>query len=201
MSKNWWKAAEVWKPILGYEGLYEVSNEGRIRSLDRIVEQDNNGSKAKTFYKGKILKGRKNGGGYRVVHVSKNGVSRRLSVHREVAKVFCDKPDGCDVVNHIDNNPSNNKAENLEWTTYKGNMQWATKQGRMHYNPENLKKAQQSRARAVIATDKNGNEYYFPSQKIAAETLGMQSVRGHIAACCRKDYGYKTVGGYSWRYA
>lgn len=50
MSTKWWKAAEVWKPILGYEGLYEVSNEGRIRSLDRIVEQDNNGSKAKTFY-------------------------------------------------------------------------------------------------------------------------------------------------------
>ena len=193
--------AEIWKDVVGYEGLYEVSDLGRVRSKDRVTIQNNNGKYTSTKYKGKMLKGRSDPRGYIRVHISKDGKSKAVSIHRIVASAFCDKPEGCDIVNHLDNDPSNNFANNLEWTTYKGNMQWATKQGRMHYKPENLKKAQISRNKAVIATDEQGNEHHFESQSIAAKTLGIEKTRGHIAAGCRKERGYKTVGGYSWRYA
>lgn len=192
---------EEWKAIIGLEGLYEVSNYGRVRSLDRVTEQENNGGRAKTRYNGKILRGNADKQGYVRVHCSKNGKGFTVLVHRAVAEAFCHKPDSCDIVNHIDNNPSNNHATNLEWTTYKGNMQWAAKQGRMHWQPDNLKKAVEALERPVIATDKTGHEYYFKSQAEAARILGIKSARGHIAACCRNDYGYKTAGGYSWRYA
>ena len=79
-------------------------------------------------------------------------------------------------------------------------MQWASKQGRMHGRPDNFLKASENRKRPVIATDKNGKEYYFSSQKEAMNALGIKG-HGHIASACRKGYGYKTVGGYSWRYA
>lgn len=189
---------EIWKDVFGYEGLYEVSNLGRVRSVDRITTQSNNGVLSQNKYKGKILNGRSDKG-YIRVHVSKNGKSESLLVHRIVASAFCEKPAGCDIVNHLDNNPSNNRADNLEWTTYKGNMQWATRQGRMHYRPENLRKAQESKKVAVIAIASDGSRIRFDSQAEAAKSLNI--AHGHIAAACRKDYGYKTVGGYEWMYA
>lgn len=166
-----------------------------------MTKQFNNGVLCITHYKGKILKGNTNEEGYIRVHVSKDGKPFVLLVHRIVAEVFCTNPNSHNVVNHLDNNPSNNCATNLEWTTYQGNMQWASMQGRMHYKPENLRKAQKAHERPVIATDKNGKDYYFSSQREAADSLGIKCSRGHIAACCRKEYGYKTAGGYTWRYA
>ena len=193
---------EIWKPVTGYEGLYEVSNEGRFRSLDRYTEQLNNGVLSRACYRGKSLKGHKDNRGYIQVHVSKNGKHERILVHRAVADAFCVRPNGCDVVNHLDNDPSNNAANNLEWTTYEGNMQWAAKQGRMRFHPGNLAKAQAAHNIPVIAVDKSGNECLFPSQTIAAKELGLSDgQRKHIAAACVKRYGYKTVGGYEWRYA
>lgn len=77
-------------------------------------------------------------------------------------------------------------------------MEYAAIQGRMKYKPENLKKAQESNKKAVIAT--NGDvTHYFSSQVEAANFLGVNSC--HIAAACRKEYGYKKVGGYEWTYA
>lgn len=186
---------EIWKAIKGYEGFYEVSNTGKVRSLDRT---DN----MKHFHPGKELAQGTHDNGYKVVHLSKLGEARWRTVHRLVAEAFVEKPEGCDIVNHLDNSRDNNNADNLEWTTLKGNMQHATKQGRMHYKPENLRRAQESHKRAVIATDKEGNEYYFPSQVEAVEGLNLSRAnKRHIAAACRKDRGYKTVGGYTWRYA
>ena len=185
---------EKWKAITGYEGLYEVSDQGRVRSVDRV---DN----IKHFHPGKFLSIRPRPNGYICAHLSKEGVAKWYSVHRLVAEAFVEKPIGCNIVNHLDNNPANNAACNLEWTTYKGYMQWATKQGRMHYKPENLRKAQESQKRPVIAIDKEGNRYSFSSQREATDKLGLsEAQRGHIAACCRKDYGYQTVAGYSWQY-
>ena len=190
---------EIWKSVNGYEGLYEVSNFGRVRSLDRTTRQYNNGTLSTARYRGKLLKGRTDDNGYVRVHISKCGKSEALSVHRIVAMAFCEKPEGCDIVNHLDNNPSNNSAENLEWTTYEGNMQWAARQGRMKGNLDNIQKAQESRKVPVIAISPDGEEMYFSSQINAAKQLGIQSE--HIAAACRKEYGYKRVGGYEWIYA
>lgn len=182
---------EIWKDINGYDGFYQVSNMGRVK---RVAKPNKSGH----IYKERILKNAKASElGYQHVHLSKNGVSKWEQVHRLVAEAFVDKKDGCDIVNHLDNNPSNNRADNLEWTTYEGNMQHAARQGRMRHHPENLKKAQESRKTAVVAI--KGNErIYFNSQSEAAKELGIS--HSHIAAACRKEYGYNTVGGYEWEY-
>lgn len=184
---------EIWKDIKGYEGKYQVSNMGRVRSLDRI---DRAGAKRK----GQILKPNIESNGYVRVHLADGKGYNRESVHRLVAEAFVERKSGTDnIVNHLDNNPSNNRADNLEWTTYKGNMQWAAKQGRMKGCPANLKKAQESKRIPVIAIDANGNRTWFESQVEAGKTLGVGA--GHIAAACRKEYGYKKLKGYSFEYA
>lgn len=185
---------EAWKPVKGYEGYYSVSNLGRIR-------RDEHTDRRGIVYKERILissvadKRR----GYRHVHLSKDGVTKWHSVHRIVAEAFVPKPEGCDIVNHLDNDPNNNAASNLEWTTSEGNMQHAARQGRMKGSPENFKKAIEARKVAVVAIDPKGNRTLFPSQAAAAEALGVSA--GHIGAACRKEYGYKTLKGYSFEYA
>ena len=184
------KIEEVWADIPEYQDLYMVSNLGNVKRLEHF---DQNGH----CYTERLLKAAKSSNGYTHVHLSKNGVAKWHSIHRLVAAAFVEKPDGCDIVNHLDNNPQNNNADNLEWTTYKGNMQHAARQGRMKGNPENLKRAQEAHKRAVIAF-KDGQEWYFASQAEAGQALGV--CRKHIAGACRKEYGYKTVGGYEWQY-
>ena len=181
---------EEWKDIQGYEGAYQVSNHGRVKSLART---DRNGHTRKE----KILKQIQTKNGYLRVHFSKDMVDEWVFVHRLAAMAFLEKPDGCDIVNHKDNNPRNNHVSNLEWTTYEGNMQWASAQGRMKYKPDNLRMAQESHKTPVIAM-KDGECLRFESQTEAANTLGI--ARGHIAAACRKEYGYKTIGGYTFEY-
>ena len=180
---------EIWKDIDGYVGFYQVSNLGRIK---RIEHTDKMGH----TYKERIVKCSNQGNGYLYVHLSKNGIPKWYLVHRLVATAFLHKKDGLDIVNHLDNNPLNNRVDNLEWTDYKGNMQHATKQGRMHYNPNNLKKAQESRKRAVIGK-KDNKEYYFNSITEARKKL---KIANHISECCNNVYGYKKCGGYEWRY-
>lgn len=184
---------EIWKDIKGYEGKYQVSNLGRVRSLDRL---DRSGAKTK----GKILNPKANKSGYVRVHLADGNGYNRESVHRLVAEAFVERKAETDnVVNHLDNNPSNNRADNLEWTTYKGNMEWAAKQGRMKGCPKNLAKAQENKRIPVIAIDAEGNRTWFASQKEAQKVLGVSA--GHIAAICRKEYGYKRSKGYSFEYA
>lgn len=182
---------ETWKDIEGYEGYYQVSNQGRVKALDRV---DSNNRR----HKERILRQVPNPKGYLTVHLSRENKARWNLVHRLVAFAFVEKKDGCDIVNHLDNNPKNNNADNLEWTTYKGNMQWAAKQGRMHGNPTNFLKASVRRRKAVMATDKDGYRMFFQSQAEAAKALNIN--HSHIAAACRKEYGFKTVGGYTFEY-
>lgn len=111
---------EIWKPVKGREEFYEVSNTGKVRSL---VER----YKSKGIFE---LKQFVNEKGYCFLDLAKPEL-KKYCVHRLVAEAFCDKPEGCDVVNHIDNNPSNNHYTNLEWTTYSGNLKHAQEQGRL----------------------------------------------------------------------
>lgn len=109
---------EIWKDIKNYEGLYQVSNEGRVRSLDHITLQKNfKGRMVQTKYKGRILthgKGLKN---YWRMTLSKNNVLKRFFLHQLVADAFIPNPDNKPYVDHIDGNPENNKVENLRWAT------------------------------------------------------------------------------------
>lgn len=115
---------EIWKDIKGYEGLYQVSNLGRVKSLKRIL-------KHKTTYggiytvKGKILKPKEDKGYYRY-SLSNNGKNKLFFAHRLVAEAFIPNPQHYLIVNHKDENPHNNKADNLEWCTIKYNVTYGT---------------------------------------------------------------------------
>lgn len=119
----------IWKPIKDFEGLYEVSNTGKVRSLDHYVKT-NIRHVDKRLVKGRILKARTNKStGYNCVTLSKGKKIYSAVVHHLVAEAFCDKKDGDCVVNHIDGNKANNAASNLEWCTYKENSQHAVQHG------------------------------------------------------------------------
>ena len=113
---------ELWKPIKGYEGYYEVSNLGNIRSVDRMVKHSKGGMRV---YKGSILTPTLNVDGYETVHLSKFNVSRMKRVHRLVAEAFIPNPNNLPTVNHKDENKMNNSAENLEWMSIADNIKYS----------------------------------------------------------------------------
>ena len=79
---------EIWKPIVGYEGWYEVSNYGRVRSVDRLVNSKNDSLRAS---KGHILKPTKKRNGYLVVSLMQNSTSKTIAIHKLVATAFCER--------------------------------------------------------------------------------------------------------------
>ena len=110
---------EIWKPVVGYEGLYEVSNMGRVRSFDRVVEYSNG---RKCYHKGKILNGWYQKG-YQSYSLYNNGNKVTKKAHQLVAMAFLGhKPDGNNiVVDHISNDKSNNRLDNLQVITNREN--------------------------------------------------------------------------------
>ena len=124
---------EIWKPIEGYEGLYEVSSYGRIKSLERY--RSNNGGIQ--LIKERIMKPL-DYNGYKNVVLWKNGSKKKEYVHRLVAKAFLPNPDNLKEVNHRDENPSNNMVENIEWCDHQYNMIYGTARERARVISEQL---------------------------------------------------------------
>ena len=112
---------EVWKPVVGFEGLYEVSNKGRVRSVDRDIIRSDGKVQHK---KGVVLKQFITNKGYPYVMVNKDYKQHLKTVHRLVAQTFIPNPNNCPVVNHKDEDKTNNCVENLEWCTQSHNMTW-----------------------------------------------------------------------------
>ena len=175
---------ENWKPIEGYEGLYEISDQGRVKSLrsQLIMRQDLGNS------------------GYGRVQLSKDGYKRRYLVHRLVAFAFCSGYKEGLEVNHVDGNRLNNAAKNLEWVTRSMNTLDTVRRGTFPY--ENFRKAQAvataNRMRKVEQLDKQGNFIArFNSQAEASRATGAQQTK--ISEACRGKR--HTAGGYKWRFA
>ena len=118
MNKN-----VIWKAIPGYEGYYEVSTEGEIRSLDRYVNNRN------SFVVGRIMHLSMGPSGYLQVGLCKNGKRKNFKVHKIVAKVFIPNPDNKPYVNHINGIKTDNRKENLEWVTAQENTDHAIRTG------------------------------------------------------------------------
>ena len=133
---------EVWKPIAGYEGFYEVSSLGRVRSLDRTVYFRN--GKGQRDYKGKILRRIYRNDGYPCVNLVKNNYVDKKLIHRLVAQAFIDNPDGLPVVNHISGVKSDCSVGNLEWCTSEDNNRHAKINGLMHDNTVGLQRINES---------------------------------------------------------
>ena len=110
---------EEWRPIEGYEGLYEVSNTGQVRSVDRYDNRN-------CFRKGKVLSPIKDTNGYLKVNLYCNGKNKKCLVHRLVTEAFLPNPDGLPQVNHKDEDKTNNSVDNLEWCDSKYNNNYGT---------------------------------------------------------------------------
>lgn len=114
---------EQWKPIIGYEGYYEVSDLGRVRSIDRIV--------GRRHCRGRVRKLTvDNNGHYLKVQLCRDGVIETKQVHRLVAEAFVVNPNDYPQVNHKDENKRNNTVDNLEWCTHTYNMNYGSKPGK-----------------------------------------------------------------------
>lgn len=116
---------EIWKDIPGYEGLYQVSSTGKVKSLKRRIYDINN-KKVIFIERDMILKPSENNKGYYTVKLQKDKQKKTITIHRIVANTFLDNSDNLPQINHIDGNKHNNNVENLEWCDNTYNFKHAT---------------------------------------------------------------------------
>ena len=135
---------EIWKDIKEYEGLYQISNLGNVRSIKNKIH---------------LLKTIDDGKGYEKVRLCKKGIIKSFRVHRLVAQAFIDNPNNYSEINHKDNNRSNNSVNNLEWCDREYNIQYSVKQNRMN-------------CKSVVAI-KNSKVFVYNSIKEASEKTGV----------------------------
>lgn len=119
---------EIWEDIIGYAGLYQISDLGNVKSLDRWIY--GRGRKKKQLRHGIIMKPKTDRYGYLSIQLMKEDIRRHITVHRLVALSFIPNPENKPQVNHIDGNKKNNKVYNLEWNTPKENVTHAYKIGK-----------------------------------------------------------------------
>lgn len=178
-------SSEIWKPITykSINGEYEVSNKGRVRSVDRLV-RNRSGMRR---LNGRILIPKKHIGGYKIVALSVGGEICYATVHRLVATAFIENPNDYQEINHMDEDKTNNCVENLEWCDHVYNV---------NYGNHN-KKMSESKKLSVYAYDNDGNKVHeFASAKDASKALGFcQS--GITHACNGRLATYK---GLRWSY-
>lgn len=185
---------EVWKDIKGYEGLYQVSSEGRVRALPRQGFTKHGKRNHIHYLKPDVNYHHK--GEYRVgyhrVTLCKDGIYKRYMVHRLVAQAFIPNPENKPYINHIDCDGTHNWIENLEWVTHSENMLWCHKLGRC----SNLKATKQS----ILAREKEaiefGKSFYGKNFIEVVPTNKGNGIKAYCADCglpfIRSLYGVKT---------
>ena len=163
---------EIWKDVKGFEGIYQVSNLGRVKSVRRNI----------------ILKNRIARNGYKRVLLCTNNIPKNYYIHRLVATAFISNPNNYPIVNHKDENPQNNSVGNLEWCTQEYNVNYGT----------GIAKRARSRSKKVLQFKPDGTFVKeWKSTMDVQRNLGFNHT--HISACCRNII--KTAYGFIWKYA
>lgn len=167
---------EIWKDVKGYEGLYQVSNTGKVRSLNYRRTGEVREMKPCLMTTG-----------YLVIWLKKNGRGKTFKVHRLVAEAFIPNPENLTQVNHKDECTTNNCVDNLEWCDGKYNCNYGTRIERMSRN--HFKTILQFTLDGVLIKE-------WESRKSASETLGIKgcSISNNLAGRNR------TAGGFKWAY-
>lgn len=177
---------ELWKDIIGFEGSYMISNEGRVKSLPRFVERIAFGKITKTPVKERMLKLGYDKDGYLSVGLYKNKKCHKAKVHRLVALHFIEHATDGLQVNHKDGVKDNNNVNNLEWMTAQENIQ--------HAFDTDINKLK----RVVIHSPEKGSLGIFKSANHVTAISGVNV--SHIREICRYTPKRKNAGGYTWRY-
>ena len=174
--------SEVWKDIVNYEGFYQVSNLGRVRSLDRY---DNRG----IFHESQIIKPKQHPCGYYGIGLWKEGKQSQFLIHRLVAQAFIPNENDLPDINHRNEDKTDNRVANLEWCDHIYNMRFGTRGERCR------KKAD---CHAVVQMDMEGNVIAeFEAIKVAARVVGINNAET-ITKCCKG--ARPSAGGYKWKY-
>ena len=164
---------EIWRDIDDYEGLYQISNKGHVKSLK--------------WGKERILRPMINSSGYLNVVLYKNTASQSRYIHRLVAEVFIPNTQNKPQINHKDECKTNNTVENLEWATAKENSNFGTRNERMGY----------SLSKPILQYSKSGE--FIREWKSAVEVKRVLGINNsHIIQCCKDKR--KSAGGFIWRY-
>lgn len=216
---------EEWRDVVGFEGLYQVSNLGRVKGLDRLVDTNIN-NVDKRISKGKLLKPQFNNKGYKRVNLCKNGTFKSVFVHRLVAEAFIPNPNNYPVVNHKDENKQNNCVENLEWCTQKYNMNWngvmkkvglklRKTEEEKKYNRKKYEEAHKEEKRRYM--QEYHRKHYIPTGTRTKKKVSQYTIEGihikdydsiaeayndtgvrHISCVCNGSRN--SAGGYIWKW-
>ena len=175
---------EEWRDVAGYEGLYQVSSEGRVKSLERKIPHWRGGER---IQKERILKTHIDRDGYLKLNLHAGGKPKNLKVHRLVCQAFHENPDNKPQVNHINEDKTDNRARNLEWCTMRENVNHGT-----------------AKERSAKARSKPVGQYTLDGElvKIWASTVEVERQTGfrHGNICKAANGKIKQVYGFRWKY-